>query len=265
MPNELSDISVLVTRPEQRGLELCRLIEARGGRAVHLPTIEFAPPSDPDLFQQSIMSLGTQDWLIFISPQAVAASVPAIRAAWPNSPPKVKFAAVGAGTAAALKQAGYIVEACPTTDWSSGGLLALPAFQSLANQHITIVRGEGGRELLAKSLNERGAFVSHVIAYRRVVPSIKMDSYLNLIKQHQIDVVVCTSFEGVHHFKILVGEKAWPAIKALPLIVMSERIKELAHDLGFQTIWVAANASHDAILEMLAQQKDELCQSKQMK
>jgi uroporphyrinogen-III synthase len=172
---------------------------------------------------------------------------------------------VGSGTAKALKEAGYLVAAHPELNWSSEGLLDLPEFQTIAGKKIAIVRGEGGRELLEKTLLSRGALVSHVIAYQRVLPEIETCPYVDLFKHRQIDVVVCTSYEGVRHFKILLGTNAWLDIKDIPLIVMSERIKTLAHDLGFQTIWVARHASHDAILELLAQKRNELCQIKQMK
>jgi hypothetical protein len=51
--------------------------------------------------------------------------------------------------------------------------------------------------------------------------------------------------------KTLIGHAGWTYLKELPLMVMSERIKMLACDLGFQTIWVARNAGQTAILELL--------------
>lgn len=261
----MNKLHILVTRPHPAGTELCHLIESQGDQAIHLPTIAFEPPTDLSKFQQSIDALGEQDWLIFISPQAVYASIAAICKAWPQLPPSVTVAAVGEGTAKALKKAGYIVATHPPAEWSSEGLLALPEFQSIQGKKVAIIRGEGGRELLEKTLLTRGAEVMHVIAYQRVIPKIKMSSYLNLLKQKTIDVMICTSYEGVQNLKKLFGDTGSLYLPSIPLIVVSQRIKILAQDLGFQTIWVASNASHQAILEVLAQKRNELCQTKKMK
>lgn len=256
--NNLHNLCILVTRPEPQGRELCKLITDQGGQAVSFPTIAFAPPPDLQAFQQAIMALGEQDWLIFISPQAVYSSMIHIRNAWPQLPSTVKLAAVGAGTAKALRAAGYTVTAQPTTEWNSEALLDLPEFQSIAGKKIAIIRGVGGRELIDKQLAERGAHILTVLAYERVLPAIDVSNCLNLLKQNIIDMVVCTSYEGVRNLKILLGEAGWFYIKDIPLIVMSERIKTLAHDLGFQTIWVTRNASQTAILDLMAERRTKL-------
>jgi uroporphyrinogen-III synthase len=98
--------------------------------------------------------------------------------------------------------------------------------------------------------------VTPVILYQRVMPNVKI--------QPLCDVIICTSFTAVDHLKKMVGEGAWHTLQNIPLIVMSERIKTLAHDLGFRTIWVTKNASHLAIMETIAQKRNEICQKKQI-
>ena len=265
MSNLLQDLSILVTRPDPAGQSLCEYLELQGARAIHFPTIAFAPPDNESAFQQAIRQLGEQEWIIFNSPNAVYASIVAIRTAWPQFPPSVKFAAVGAGTARALQDAGYIATVFPANEWSSEALLDLPEFANVAGKKIAIVRGEGGRELLEKTLNARGAQVTSVMAYKRILPVVDVEYYIDLFKQQNIDVAVCTSYEGVRNLKILFGEAGWPLIKDLPLIVMSERIILLARESGFRVLWLAENASHAAISEILAKKRNELCQMKQTK
>ncbi|OGT63115.1 MAG: hypothetical protein A3E85_04015 [Gammaproteobacteria bacterium RIFCSPHIGHO2_12_FULL_45_12] len=255
MPNDLGGMTVLVTRPRRPGQVLCRLLEAANAVAMHLPTLDFLPPHDIDALRLALLQLGEQDWLIFVSPQAVSESVPAIRAAWPCFPSTVKFAAIGAGTKAALQQAGYHVAVCPELNWQSEGLLALPAFQSLTGQKMAIICGEGGRDLLARTLAARGARVTPVVAYRRVLPTMDVRPYRSALSQGKIEVMVATSCEGVKNLKTLMGEQAWPLLKVIPLLVISERMKASAQAEGFQVVWVARNASHEAILAVLAQKK----------
>lgn len=235
---------VMVTRPEPAGKELCDYIESHGIQTVYFPTIIFAPPLDECQFHQSIQNLSEQDWLIFVSPQSVYASVNAMQKTWPILPAGIKVAAIGEGTAKALKAAG--LNALYPSQWNSEGLLALPEFCNIKNSKIAIIKGEGGRAILETTLKHRGANVSTMIAYRRVMPNLDMDSYIQLLQSKKISIIVCTSFESIQNLKKLLCTE-WSFLKEIPLIVVSERIKKLAHNLGFQTIWVASNASHEAI------------------
>ena len=262
MATDLLTIYVLVTRPGVAGRELCDLIAARGGKALHFPVIAFAPPADEAAFQQSIQALGEQDWIIFNSPQAVKAAVPAMRATWPNFPEGVKFAAVGAGTAKALNEAGYVGALYPEEEWSSEGLLNLPQFQAIRGKKVAIVRGVGGREFLEKILIERGAEVMSCMAYQRILPTTDASKCLQLIRQKQLQVIVAGSFESVSNLQLLLGGDSWPLLKEIPLIVMSERVKKLAAESGFQTIWVTQTASQNAVMDLISQQRDILCQTK---
>ena len=262
MATDLLSIYVLVTRPGAAGSELCDLIAAHGDKALHFPVIAFAPPADAAAFQQSIQALGEKDWIIFNSPQAVKAAVPAMRAAWPNFPEHVQFAAVGAGTAKALHEAGYVGALYPDAEWSSEGLLNLPEFQEVNDKKIAIVRGVGGREFLEKILTERGAEVMSCMAYQRILPITDASMCLKLIQQQQLQVIVAGSFESVSNLQLLLGGDCWPLLKKIPLIVMSERVKKLAAESGFQTIWVTQTASQDAVMDLISQQRDILCQIK---
>lgn len=258
-------LTILITRPDPQGSALCQLIEANGDHAIHFPTIEIVPPADETLLQQQLSQLGEQDWLIFISPQAVITSIPHLRRAWPQLPDTVRWAAVGAGTAQALKEAGYNEIIYPPVEFSTEALLALPEFHSISGKKIAIIKGEGGRELLQTTLQERGAHVLLINSYRRALPEIDPTRYCDLFINNKIDAAICTSFEGIANLKKLIGEKAWKTLKVTPCIVMSERIKSLAHHLGFQTIWVVKSASHTAILNLLAEKRNEICQINQAK
>lgn len=254
----LTNLTILVTRPEPQCSELCRVIDSMGGRAIAFPTIAFAPPPDMQAFHAAIQQLGNYSWLIFISPQAVVASVPAIRQTWSTLPPTVQFAAIGAGTAKALVAAGYQAAIQPDTDWSSEGLLAMPMFQQVRDMPIAVVRGVGGREMIDRELRARGADVLPVIAYQRIVPDSDLSPCLNELQAKQIDMIVCTSFESVNNLKNRLGVTAWPLLEKIPLIVMSERVKLLAEALGFRTIWVTRGASAAAIVDLIVERRNAL-------
>jgi uroporphyrinogen-III synthase len=256
MANDLSGLSILITRPEPQALSLSKMIVDAGGRAIKFATIAFQSPDDTKQFLDDIKHLGAQDWLIFVSPQAVYSAVPEIRRAWPDFPSTVKFAAVGKGTARALQEAGYNPEVYPAKE-GGAGLLELPAFQSPQGLRIAIIRGEGGRELIDPELSARGATVLTLIAYKRVLPEVDATPIEKLLAEGAIHVIICTSFEGVKNLKILLAQQ-WGVLKKIPLCVASDRIKRLAKNLGFETIWVPHEMSNTAIVQLLMEKRNDL-------
>lgn len=246
----VKNLNLLVTRPLPFAMPLCDAIVAQGGEATLFPTIEFASmPQMPPIDDK----IATFDWLIFVSPYAVSA-YQHLHGSPP--PPSCQCAAIGEGTAKALQTVGITVSASPQEGvWNSESLLALPQFQDVARKKIGIIKGEGGREYLEKILHERGAVITPIILYRRVLPNVNVLPYIDLLKNGKVDAIICTSFEGVSNLKKLFGNAgAFAYMQKIPLIVVSERIKILAHDLGFQTIWVARNASTEAILSIINQE-----------
>ena len=127
-----------------------------------------------------------------------------------------------------------------------------PNYFYLKNQKIMLIKGEGGRELLADTLKKRGAIVSHLIAYSRILPKIGQPNRLSGLLKNNINVVIATSGECMANLRSLLNEKNWQLIKRIPLIVISQRLKILAEQLGFQTIWVTLNGSDACLINTLA-------------
>jgi uroporphyrinogen-III synthase len=148
----LAGVRVLVTRPAHQAENLCRLIEAEGGVAVRLPLLTIEP-STHLAEARRLLAAPRQLW-IFTSSNAVRHAVPLVSGTWPP-----RLAAVGPGTAAALAVAGQADAAMPLAGASSEALLALPELQAIAGASILIVTGEGGLDVLARGLRERGGLV----------------------------------------------------------------------------------------------------------
>jgi uroporphyrinogen-III synthase len=251
MTLSLQGFCVMVTRPRPEGEQLCAQIEKWGGKTIFFPTIAIVPPTDTQPLRDKIALLEEPNWLIFTSPQAVYAAAALIRERWAQLPATLSVAAIGQGTAHLLQAGGFSEVIYPPREWSSEGLVRLPVFQFVHGQHIVLLKGLGGRDMLAQWFATKGAHVTECITYQRVLPSTALCALLPLLKAHEMDVIVCTSAEGLRNLRTLCNEIAWPLMCCLPLVVASERIKSLARDLGFQTIWTAENAGHEAIIEVL--------------
>ena len=241
--------TVVVTRPKQQSEHLCELIRQYGGKAVRFPVIQIEPPADKT-FIKIIDQLQTFDLAIFISANAVHESFQYIKAI----PPALQFAAVGKASTKTLKYHNIIVDIAPTDRYDSEALLQLPTMQVVQGKKIAIFRGVGGREILAQTLRQRGAEVTYVECYRRVKPNTSPDILLQLWQTGELGIIVVTSNNGLTNLYDMVGETARLDLLSTPLLLLSQRTKRLAQEMGFSApLLVADRASDQAILNTLIQ------------
>lgn len=161
----LLGLRIAVTRPAGQSAHLVERLRAAGGEAIALPLLEIAPPATPVRPDDLKRQFKAADVIIFISPNAVRMAQQILPAAdWPRG---AQLACVGHGTARALREAGFRDILVPNEGADSEALLALPKMREVRGRHILIVRGEGGRTLLANTLTQRGARVDHAVVYRR--------------------------------------------------------------------------------------------------
>lgn len=242
MPTEaLAGQRILVTRPEAQAGTLAELIRDSGGEPILFPVIRIEMGGDQSALQA--LDLTAYDWLIFVSRNAVDG----FQAAGHSLPPALRLAAVGDGTAAAMRERGYRVDCQPDISNGSEGLLQMPPMQNLSGQRVLIVRGEGGRELLADTLSARGATISYIEVYRRA-PA--MHDHSSCIVAMHADKLVCTSVAGVDNLCQILSEFKTDLL-CKPLVVVSERIRQHAQALGFRWVEVSNSASDDAVLNTL--------------
>lgn len=247
----LNNAKILVTRPEPDGLILSQKINDAGGQAVFFPTISIHQINDA-VFLEQIAALDTQDWLIFISPQSVYTSSVSILSKWSAQLSSFHVAAVGAGTAKALNNIGFETVIYPDVEWNSEGLMKLPVFSTIKDKKVTLFCGRGGNDWLAETLLQKGAILTQTVCYERCLPGVNVDYYLNLLRKKELDTIICTSGEGLVNLTVLLKQEL-AHLSHIPIVVISQRMVVIASDLGFKKIFLAKNATHDAIMEQLFQ------------
>ncbi|MFA5018597.1 MAG: uroporphyrinogen-III synthase [Methylobacter sp.] len=247
MSKVLNGACVLVTRPEHQAGNLSRLIEQRGGIAVRFPTLEIVSRDD-DRIKSTLANLDGFQWVVFISANAVNFALKANSGKIPRTK-SVRFAAVGQATAQAMKMAGLPVDLVPEYGYNSEALLEMPQLQQVEGQNCLIVRGEGGREQLATTLRSRGAEVDYLEVYKRIIPRMDSSPVVELLAQHRLDVITVTSAEALQNLSLMLGEKNNKLLSLIPLVVVSDRIRCLAADMGFNRITVTDSPIDTAILE----------------
>ena len=241
--NPLSSIGIAITRPIDQAKKLSALIEQAGGTPILFPLIAITPLKDYSQFEAVISNIETYDWAIFISSNAVQNGMP--RIVKRGIPPNLKFAAIGPVTSKELIGFGVKNVLSPKDRFDSESLLALPEMHDVKNKKVMIVRGVGGRDVLAETLMSRGAQVTFAECYQRTNPQTNCDLLANLYAEKKLHAIVVTSSEAMRHLLDLAGDADW--LKQVTLFVNHARIAELPLQLGLKVV-VANTLGDEAML-----------------
>lgn len=251
----LSGLTVLLTRPSKQQQIMRQTIEALGGAVLSLPLIEIQPleePADIQDLKDKVRQLDNYQVLIFISNNAVSFGGEIINNYWPQFPVGIDVIAVGPTTAEATRlQLGCEVIQ-PTTGMTSEDILQLPQLQNVAQKKIAIVRGQGGRELLAESLKQRGATVDYLEAYRRRPVNYSRQDFCSKVQQARVNVLAVSSAESLHRLKVLLVDNKELG-EQLNLLVPSQRVAQQAKDAGFRKIHEAKGADPASFVAALGE------------
>lgn len=241
MTGALAGRTVLVTRPAHQAATLAQAIRAAGGEAWVFPAlvIEAVPASESAV---ALARLRDADIVIFISPNAAQFGMAVIHSDG-GLPASAAVFAVGPGTARALQEQGVSGVVVPDGQ-DSEALLALPQLQAVAGKRVVIVRGVGGRPLLADTLAARGAEVHFLECYRRVRPQADAAPLLARWRAGGVDAVTVTSAETLDNLAALLGEAGRPLLRDTPVFAPHEKIAEAARRFG--TVRVVATPGGDA-------------------
>ena len=246
----LHGVRVLVTRPESAAGRLADAFAAEGAVVFRVPAIAIAPVEDTASAERLRARLADVSVAVFTSVNAVEGFIDpmadAVRDRWPPV-----TLAVGPATAEALRARGAAGVRTPPDRHDSEGLLACPQLgtERVAGRIVAVVKGEGGRGLLAAELGRRGAEVIEANVYRRRAPE-RLAEMLEGVRE-SIDVVTVTSAEALEN---LVGAAPWTVrwLSRRMLVAVSERVAGIARARNLPRVEVARGADAASIVEAAA-------------
>jgi len=189
---------VLVTRAAHQAGKLSEGLRALGAEPVEVPVLEIQPPADFGPLDHALRTLDLYDWLILTSANTVRALVERSEALGFTfaSAPRLKVAAVGEATAAAVRKAGLSVALVPETYVAEA--LAKCLADQTAGKRILLARAEIARDVIPDALRAGGATVDVVDAYRNVMPEAAPEMLRAAIARG-IDAAAFTSSSSVTH------------------------------------------------------------------
>ena len=247
----LAGRTIVVTRPRAQAAPLAEAIAAAGGTPLIFPLLEIAPANDLGPLAAAVKRLADYRIAIFISPNAVDYALPAIleHGLWPVG---LLPAAVGPGTAKALTAHGVTGCLVPSERFDSEALLALPPLLAVNGKKVVIFRGDGGRELLADTLRERGAEVECISCYQRSAPAAGVAPLLAAWRAGRLDAVTVSSSEALRNLLAALDAEGRAFLQDSPVFVPHQRIADNARALGLHSIVLTGPADSGVISGLLA-------------
>ncbi|MCC2658849.1 MAG: hemDX [Panacagrimonas sp.] len=240
----VAGLRVLVTRPAAQSGPIEQRLRDAGMGALSLPLFEIETCGDDEAHRARLAEARGCDGWIFTSTNAAHRAIAlAPQSGWPN------LFAIGEATARVLAEAGHTGVQRPAGGNTSEDLLALPDLQDVSHRRLLVCTGAGGRDALAPELRHRGAVVDRIDLYRRIAVEHPETHVRDLAGR--CDAVICTSGEGVARLHALLPSDMRARLERRVLVVPSQRVLELARQLGFTEVRTPLKTSDEALVDCL--------------
>lgn len=234
---DLGGAGVLVTRPASQAAPLAHAIEEIGGAPCLFPGVEIIEVARADILSV-LTQIAAVNMLIFVSPTAVRFAIKPI-AETGKLLGGARVAAVGQGTAAELKKNGVRGIIVPENGSGSEALADCAELKEMAGQSVLVVRGKGGSDALGTILRQRGAQVSFLECYRRILPDSRFAEIEPLLRDGRVAAWTATSGEILDNLFNIAGDYG-DLLQKMPLFVNHPHVAWRGFSQGVKTIFVAA-------------------------
>jgi uroporphyrinogen-III synthase len=205
--NVLKGKRVVVTRALEQSESLVEALRDAGAVPVVVPMVAFGTPDDARAVDAAIRGGAEFDWLLLTSQNAMRAlqeRSESLGFPLADALRGIHIAAVGPATAQAAGAAGLVVEYVAVKH--RGVELAEELGKKIEGKNILLPRSDRANPELVKKLEELGARVKDVVAYKTVRPDEQNSEELEKIIGEGVDAVLFFSPSAVHHFREVLGE-----------------------------------------------------------
>ncbi|HTP21483.1 MAG TPA: uroporphyrinogen-III C-methyltransferase [Solirubrobacteraceae bacterium] len=187
----LAGITVAVTRARAQASGLASRLADLGAAVIEAPAIRIAPLDGP------APSLADYDLVCLTSPNGVRLLFARLAAAGLDARALAgaRVAAIGPGTASALRSFGVIADVVPSERFVAEGLV--DALAGVDVRRALVARAAGARDVLPDALRSRGAEVDVLALYETVASPLTQDQ---LAAVEDADYVTFTSSSTVQFF-----------------------------------------------------------------
>jgi uroporphyrinogen III methyltransferase/synthase len=225
----LAGRTIAVTRARPQASALATRLRELGATVVEAPAIRIEP------IDAAFPDLEDYDLLCLTSPNGVRRLFELVTDARALAGPLL--AAIGPGTAAALREHGVVADLVPERSVAEGLVAAL---EGVGVRRALLIRGEEGRAVLPDALRERGATVDIVPVYRTVPEPLSPEERDAALAA---DDLVFASASAARAFHAAAGTLAGPRI-----VSIGPATSAAIRELGFEPAVEAAEHTPDGLV-----------------
>ncbi len=192
---------IVVTRTREQAGELSKALRDLGADVIELPTIRIEPPVDRQEFAELVTHVHEYNWLVFTSPNGVEHFFDAFFKAYEDarSLGNPRIAAIGAGTAAKIREYRFAVDLIPER-FVAEGLIDAFKKEDIENLTMLWVKAAETRDIVGEGLTKLGAIVDECIAYRTVPETEDPTGARARLEEEGADLITFTSSSTVDHY-----------------------------------------------------------------
>ncbi len=199
----LSGRRVVLTRNREQSGELRNKIEALGGEVLELPLIKISPYCEPKALDEIFAEMGSYEWIVFTSRNGVRYFFDFFFKRFKDIRciGGLRVACVGEGTAAEIEKYHLEVDFVPKEAVGERLAEGLIEYQNLDNTKILVITGNLNRDVLVKTLEEKGhAIVDTLKVYETELEDLGDSEDAKSFRQKGADVIVFASSSAVDSF-----------------------------------------------------------------
>ncbi len=247
----LTNKRILITRTRHQASDLAAQLEALGASAILIPTIEIAPPASFSALDAALTCLGTYDWLLFTSANAVEAFHRRAQFLRLTQLPQ-HIAAIGPATLRAANEIGLAVDLIPPQ--YLGESLAEALLPEAPGKSFLLVRAAEARDTIPEALTAAGATVTIAEAYRNQLPtdSIPAIQHLFSAPANYPDAITFTSASTARNLCALLEAANLTLPPSITLASIGPITSETLRDLGHPPTIEAPEPTISALVQSLA-------------
>ena len=246
----LTNKRILITRTRHQASDLAAQLEALGATALTIPTIEIVPPASFAALDAALTCLGTYDWLVFTSPNAVEAFHRRAQFLHLTQLPK-HIAAIGPATLNAANTIGLSVDLVPPK--YIGESLAEALLPEAPGKSFLLVRAAEARDILPETLTAAGATVTIAEAYRNQLPPDSIPALQQIFSTEATypDAITFTSASTARNLCALLEAASLALPPNITLASIGPITSQALRDLGHEPTIEASEPTIAALVQAL--------------
>jgi uroporphyrinogen III methyltransferase/synthase len=237
---------VVVTRARAQASGLAATLTALGAEVIELPAIRIVPRLDTPEVRAAVHDLHAYALVCLTSPNGVRLLFEAMAAQGRDARAlaNATVAAIGPGTAAALRESGVIADIVPERFVAEALVEALSRFE-VEGKPVLVARAAESRDVLPEALRERGGDVDVIALYETVAEPPAPDA---LEAAQEADYVTFTSSSTVRNFIAAVDGRLPPHARVVSIGPVTS---EAAREAGLNVAVEAERHDPEGLVEAL--------------